>query len=75
MVIKNAKYDTKNLELKNTQKLEDICLEETRLFGLRVEIVSVKFLRVVVVIPTSKTVNWILWLGLNVPGKYFKMNF
>ena len=66
---------TKNLELKNMQKLEDICLEETRLFGLRVEIVSVKFLRVVVVIPTSKTVNWILWLGLNVPGKYFKMNF
>lgn len=37
------------------------------LFGLRVEIVSVKFLRVVVVIPTSKTVNWILWLVLNVP--------
>ena len=66
---------TKNLELKNMQKSEDICLEETRLFGLRVEIVSVKFLRVVVVIPTSKTVNWILWLGLNVPGKYFKMNF
>ena len=52
-----------------------ICLGETHLFGLRIKIVSVEFLRVIVVIPTSKTVNWIPWLGLNVPGKYFKMNF